>query len=64
MTSLIHRWEVEPRKDTLVLFRADKMLHKVTPAHAPRYALTVFMSEGDSAKEREAAMIQMMSSYI
>jgi hypothetical protein len=33
---------VAPEADTLVLFRADRILHKVAPAHATRYALTTF----------------------
>ena len=33
---------VAPEADTLVLFRADRMLHKVAPSHARRFALTTF----------------------
>jgi hypothetical protein len=33
---------VAPQADTLILFRADRTLHKVAPAHATRYALTTF----------------------
>lgn len=33
---------VAPQADTLILFRADRVLHKVAPARATRYALTTF----------------------
>lgn len=37
------RWhEVWPEAGTLVLFRADRMLHEVRPAHARRYALSLW----------------------
>lgn len=60
-------WAVPPRADTLVLFRSDRVLHKVEPCFAPRYALTVFMSLGRSEEdvERERAMLfRLMSSYV
>ena len=37
-------WEAAPRAGTLVLFRADRVLHKVQPCHAPRHALTMWLS--------------------
>ena len=33
---------VPPSAGTLVVFRADRVLHKVAPTHAERFALTVF----------------------
>jgi len=37
------RWHlVWPEAGTLVVFRADRMLHEVRPAHAPRYALSMW----------------------
>ena len=33
---------VAPLADTLILFRADRMLHKVAPSNATRYAITTF----------------------
>ncbi len=37
-------WAVPPREDTLVVFRSDRVLHKVEACHvAPRHALTVFL---------------------
>ena len=35
---------VPPRAGRLVIFRSDRVLHKVAPAHADRYALTMFFS--------------------
>lgn len=34
---------VTPVADTLVIFRADKVLHRVAASHAQRHALTVFL---------------------
>ena len=33
---------VTPRAGRVVLFRSDRVLHKVAPAYATRYALTMF----------------------
>ena len=33
---------VPPRAGTLVLFRSDRVLHKVAPSFRTRYALTIF----------------------
>lgn len=41
-------WSLPPQRDTLVIFRSERILHKVQPCyHSPRYALTVFLHEGD-----------------
>ena len=44
--------EVAPRGDTLVLFRADRVLHEVLPARAQRVAATMWFHAG-SAAQRE-----------
>ena len=44
--------DVEPIGDTLVLFRADRMLHEGLPSKAPRFAMTVWLY-GGSAKDAE-----------
>ena len=63
---------VDPVAGTLVLFRADRVLHKVEPCRGgvPRDALTVFLSNARSqtdverARERErAALLSIMASY-
>lgn len=33
---------IPPAADTLLLFRSDRMLHKVAPSHSTRFALTTF----------------------
>ena len=55
-------WAVPPRADTLVLFLSDRVLHKVEPCHAPRYALTVFMSAVDRELEH-ACLRSVLASY-
>jgi hypothetical protein len=60
-------WSVPPQQDTLLLFRADRVLHKVESTHAVRHALTCFMSQGRSAAEVErdrANTMAMMASYV
>ena len=51
--------EVAPRADRLVIFRSEKVLHKVMPCFksVPRLALTVFLSEGTTADEAEKAAV-------
>ncbi|KAG5177957.1 2OG-Fe(II) oxygenase superfamily-domain-containing protein [Tribonema minus] len=39
--------EVAPLFDRLVVFRSDLVLHRVRPARAPRYALTVWLDGAD-----------------
>jgi hypothetical protein len=41
---------VAPRAGRLVVFRSDKVLHKVAPAHRERWALTLFMAGEDKRK--------------
>lgn len=41
--------DVAPRGDTLIMFRADRLLHEVRPARAKRYAATVWLYGGDAA---------------
>lgn len=43
--------DISPRGDSLVIFRADRVLHEVRPSHAPRYAATMWLYAGS----REAA---------
>lgn len=41
--------DISPRAGTMVLFRADKVLHEVRPAHRPRYACSMwFRAESDA----------------
>ena len=57
-------WEVPPLADALVIFRSDRVLHKVMPCHGdvPRYAVTVFLSEGPTAEQAErAAMLSSLA---
>lgn len=47
--------DIAPRGDTLIMFRADALLHEVRPALAPRMAATVWLYAGtkeQSARER------------
>ena len=48
-------WEVQPVADTLVVFRSDKVLHKVMPCHTRRFALTVFMNVQHPPPENDPA---------
>lgn len=61
-------WAVPPHSDMLVLFRSDRVLHKVERCfHVPRFALTVFLSLGRSAAEIEherALVAKMVGSYM
>jgi hypothetical protein len=64
-------WALPPRADTVVLFRSDRVLHKVEACFAPRYALTrFFVREGpeyqrcaDLADERAALVGNLSSLY-
>ena len=50
--------EVQPAADTLVIFRSDKVLHKVEPCFdAPRYALTVFLSDSRAREKAEESAL-------
>jgi len=44
--------DVSPTGDTILLFRADKMLHEVRPSKAPRYAATVWLYGGSGEHRR------------
>ena len=44
--------DVYPHGDTLVLFRADRVVHEVRPAHAERLAMTVWMYAGSKEQQR------------
>jgi len=60
-------WRLPPRAGTLVLFRSDRVLHRVQPCHeVPRYALTVFLSQaGLSATDAEReALVRILSGMI
>lgn len=46
--------DIPPCGDTLIMFRADKVLHEVRPAKAKRYAMTVWLYGGSS--EHAAAL--------
>ena len=41
--------DVSPRGDTLVIFRADRILHEVRPARAKRFAITIWLYGGSRA---------------
>jgi Rps23 Pro-64 3,4-dihydroxylase Tpa1-like proline 4-hydroxylase len=46
--------EVSPRADHVVIFRSDRVLHKVMPCYEqPRLALSIFLSEGATAEQAE-----------
>ena len=49
--------DVCPRGDTLIMFRADKLLHEVCPAHAKRFAATLWLYGGS----RKAAKAQALA---
>ena len=50
-------WTVPPRANTLLLFRSDRVLHKVEPCHASRLALTMFLQTGLSKTELERMVL-------
>ena len=54
-------WALPPRADTLVLFRSDRVLHKVEPAFAPRFALTKFFVRRISVADERDALISNLS---
>lgn len=43
--------DIVPRGDTLVIFRADRMLHEVRPASSKRYAATLWLYAGTKAAQ-------------
>ncbi len=47
-------WAVPPRSGTLVIFRSERVLHKVEPCFRRRYALTVFLH----AKPKHVPVVQ------
>ena len=56
-------WSVPPTRDTLVLFRSDRILHKVLPCHGHvrRYALTMWLSASTEEADREAEAAALRS---
>ncbi|KAL1515311.1 hypothetical protein AB1Y20_001943 [Prymnesium parvum] len=48
-----HAVEVYPHGDTLVIFRADRIVHEVCPAFQARLALTVWMYAGNEEQGRK-----------
>ena len=59
-------WEVPPRADHVVIFRSDRVLHKVAPClERPRLALTVFLSEGMTPEQAElSALLAALTSTV
>ena len=49
----LHATDVAPSGDTLILFRADQLLHEVRPTHAARFAATMWLYGG--SEEQHAA---------
>ncbi|ETV92419.1 hypothetical protein H310_13301 [Aphanomyces invadans] len=47
---------VAPRMDRLVVFSSDRVLHRVLPARAPRYCLTVWIDGHDVNTDEHAAL--------
>merc|ERR1712087_977950 len=45
--------DILPHGDTFVLFRADRLVHEVRPAHKPRFAVTLWIYAGN--KRQQAA---------
>ena len=58
-------WRVPPLADTLVLFRSDRVLHRVAPCYGevPRFALTIFLSEAAVDAEQQA-LIRLVSGMV
>jgi hypothetical protein len=56
-------WALPPRADMLVIFRSDRVLHRVEPCHGgvPRFALTVFFSESDADAQAERARAMLVA---
>ena len=55
-----------PKADSLLLFRSDRILHKVLPSFHSRVALTVFMSVGRTeadAQREQAALVGLIGAY-
>ena len=50
---------VSPRRDSLVIFRSDRVLHRVAPSYRWRTALTVFLT-GPYRDDGRANMVGMM----
>ena len=55
-----------PKADSLLLFRSDRILHKVLPSFHSRVALTVFMSVGRTeadAQREQVALVGLIGAY-
>ena len=46
--------DVYPHADTLVLFRADRLVHEVRPTHDPRMAASIWFYGGSAEQRRKA----------
>ena len=59
-------WSVPPVADTLVLFRADRFLHRVMPCAGgmPRVALTVWLSEDRMAEAERQALVSNLGGFV
>ena len=59
-------WEVSPQADHVVIFRSDRVLHKVMPCYeSARLALTAFLSEGTTAEQTELnALLAALTSTV
>ena len=56
--SSVSATDIPPRGDTLVMFRADRLVHEVRPAHKSRLAVGMWLYGGNEkqamkAKDRE-----------
>ena len=50
--------DVEPKAGTLVVFRSDRVLHRVSPAYRWRLALTVFLTGEYTAAQPSSAHLE------
>ncbi len=53
-------WAVPPRSGTLVIFRSERVLHKVEPCFRTRYALTMFLH----AKSKHVPVVQVGAGFL
>ena len=51
--------DVAPHAGTMVLFRSDKIVHEVRPAHKPRYACSMWFHAGPTGEFTEAAHVDV-----
>ena len=58
-------WAVAPREDTLVLFRGERMLHRVCPwmGGGARYAVTMWFGE-DPAEEERSLLASIVGGFM